>query len=53
MIILIKKNVLDWQSIKKLIHLKYVILETPYTFFSIYSYYFSFTHIEHPIQGLL
>ena len=36
----------DSQS-KKLIHLKYLILETPYTFFSIFSWYFSFTHTEH------
>ena len=28
---------------KKMIHLKYLVLETPYTFFSIFSWYFSFT----------
>ena len=31
-------------QLKKLIRLKYLILETPYTFFSILSWYFSFTH---------
>ena len=31
-------------QLKKLIRLKYLILETPYTFFSIFSWYFSFTH---------
>ena len=40
---------IDSQS-KKLIHLKYLILETlKYTFFSIFSWYFSFTHTEHSI----
>ena len=34
-IIFIKRNVLDWQSIKKWIHLKDLILETFCTFFSI------------------
>ena len=29
-----------------------VTLETPHTFFSIFSWYFSFTHTEHSIQGL-
>ena len=32
-----QKNVYDWQSLKKFICLKYLILETPYTFFSILS----------------
>ena len=36
-IILVKRNVLGWQSIKKLIHLKYLILEIPYTFSSTFS----------------
>ena len=34
---------IDSQS-KKLIHLKYLILETPYTFFSIFSWYFIVLH---------
>ena len=29
-------------QLKKLIRLKYLILETPYTFFSIFSWYFTF-----------
>ena len=33
-------------QLKKLIRLKYLILETPYTFFSIFSWYFSFTHTQ-------
>ena len=33
-------------QLKKLICLKYLILETPYTFFSIFSWYFSFTHTQ-------
>ena len=32
-------------QLKKLIRLKYLILETPYTFFSIFSWYFSFTQL--------
>ena len=36
-ITLIKRNVLDRHSIKKIDKLKYLILETPYAFFSIYS----------------
>ena len=31
-------------QLKKLIHLKYLILETPYTFFSIFSWYFIVLH---------
>ena len=31
-------------QLKKMIHLKYLILEIPYTFFSIFSWYFKFTH---------
>ena len=31
-IMFIKRNMLDWQSIKRLIYLKYLILETPYMF---------------------
>ena len=30
--------------LKTLIHLKYLILETTYTFFSIFSWHFSFKH---------
>ena len=36
-------------QLKKLIILKYLMLETPCTFFSIFSWYFSFTHTEHSI----
>ena len=44
------RNVLDWQSIKKkLIHLKYLILEGPYIFFLIFSCCFSFTYTDHSI----
>ena len=32
-------------QLKKIIRLKYLILETPYTFFSIFSWFFSFTHL--------
>ena len=32
-------------QLKKLIRLKYLILETPYTFFSIFSWYFIVIHI--------
>ena len=39
---------IDSQS-KKLIHLKYLILETPYIFFSIFSWYFSFMYTKHSI----
>ena len=39
---------IDSQS-KKLIHLKYLILETPYTFFSIFSWNSSFTHTERSV----
>ena len=35
---------------KKLIHLKYSVLEKPYNFFSILSWYFSFTHNKHSIN---
>ena len=31
-------------QLKKLMLLKYLILETPYIFFSVFSGYFSFTH---------
>ena len=31
-------------QLKKMIHLKYLILETPYTFFSIFSWYFIVLH---------
>ena len=31
-------------QLKNLIRLKYLIYETPYTFFSIFIWYFSFTH---------
>ena len=31
-------------QLKKLIRLKYLILETPYTFFSIFSWYFIVLH---------
>ena len=34
---------IDSQS-EKLIRLKYLILETPYTFFPVFNWYFSFTH---------
>ena len=34
-------------QLKKLIRLKYLIFETPYTFFSIFSWYFSPTHTSH------
>ena len=34
---------IDSQS-KKMIRLKYLILETPYTFFSVFNWYISFTH---------
>ena len=36
---------IDGQS-KKLVHLKYLVLETPYAFFSIFSWHFSFMHTE-------
>ena len=39
---------IDNQS-KKLIHLKYLILETAYNFFSIFSWNSSFPHTEHLI----
>ena len=32
-------------QLKKIIRLKYFILETPYAFFSIFSWFFSFTHL--------
>ena len=34
---------------KILIHLKYLIFETPYTFFSIFSWHRSFMYNEHSI----
>ena len=37
---------------KNLIHLKYLILETPYTFFSIFSRYFSFRHSKHQLYDM-
>ena len=37
---------IDSQSKKEMIHLKYLILETPYTYFSIFSWYFIFTYTE-------
>ena len=41
-------------QLKKLIRLKYLILETPYTFFSIFSWYFSFTQLTlyHLFSGI-
>ena len=50
-IMFIKKNALDWQSIKKLDiqYLKYLILETPYTFLSTFSWHFNFTRTERSI----
>ena len=39
---------IDSQS-KKLLHLKYLILETAYTIFAIFSWYFSFTHTKYSI----
>ena len=30
--------------LKKMIRMEYLILETPYTFFSLFSWYFSFAH---------
>ena len=36
-------------QLKKMTHLKYLILQTPYTYFSIFSWYFSFTHTERSI----
>ena len=41
-IIFIKRNVLDWQSIKKSIHLKYLIQETTHNFFLYIQFVFEF-----------
>ena len=43
-IILIKGMCRIGSQLKKLIRLKHLILETPYTVFSIFSWHFSFTH---------
>ena len=39
-------------QLKKLIRLKYLIYQTPYTFFSIFIWYFSFTHTSPMFSGI-
>ena len=39
---------IDNQS-KKLVHLKHLILQTPYTFFSLFGWHFNFMHTERSI----
>ena len=40
-------------QLKRLIRLKYLILETPYTFFSIFSWYFIVLHILNFLSPML
>ena len=40
-------------QLKKMIRLKYLIPETPYTFFSTFSWYFSVTYTERSITCVL
>ena len=50
-IIFIKKECVGLTVNKKnMVHLKYLILKAPYIIFSIFSWYFSFTHTKHSIN---